>query len=124
MCPTTRQKRVNRRKEKYRFFLFVLFCFVAFFFLYITVQLLDIWRRVWGWSCTRATGSSQRSSLGISSCRIGDPLFSNLCPGGASLVKVSFTGGRQGAVGSGWRDGLGGTRWWPEGSREARCRWP
>lgn len=66
MCPTTRQMRVNRRKEKYRF----LFCFVAFFFLYITVQLLDIWRRVWGWSYTWATGSSQRSSLGISSCKI------------------------------------------------------
>lgn len=29
----------------------ILFCSVAFFFLYIWVQLLDSWRRVWGWSC-------------------------------------------------------------------------
>lgn len=96
----------------------ILFCFVAFFFLYIRVQLLDSWRRVWGRS--RADlGRRNAVPWGFVPAKFETPL-SNFHPDGLSSGKASFTGDQGGGVGIlGNRLSAGGSLRPPAG-RDAR----
>ena len=75
----------------------ILFCFVAFFFLYIRVQLLDSWRRVWGRSCVDL-GRHNAVPWGFVPAKF-ETLFPILHPDGVSLGMASFMGDQGGESG-------------------------